>query len=136
RHTLGVTFIPADPTRYATVSTAVTLEVEPAALTITADDQSLVYNAPLPALTWSGSGFIAGEGPADLTTAPTCTTPAAPGSPAGTYPITCSGAAADNYTITYQAGTLTITQAAQAITFPQPEDVTYGAGPLTLTATA
>ena len=45
----------------------------------------------------------------DLTTPPTVTTTATTTSPAGTYPITVSGAASPNYTIAYVNGTLTIT---------------------------
>jgi len=46
-----------------------------------------------------------------LTTPPTVTTTATTSSPAGTYPITASGAASPNYTMSYVDGTLTVTVA-------------------------
>jgi gliding motility-associated-like protein len=54
------------------------------------------------------SGFINGDTKANLTTQPTVTTTAVPGSAAGPYPITVSGAVDPNYTITYVPGTLTV----------------------------
>ena len=45
-----------------------TFTITPAPLTITADDETTVYGAPLPELTASYSGFVNGETPADLTT--------------------------------------------------------------------
>ena len=49
-----------------------------------------------------------GDTSASLTTPPTLSTTASAGSPAGTYPITASGASSPNYTITYVPGTLTV----------------------------
>ena len=48
-----------------------TLTVTPAGLTITADNQTKVYGAVLPALTASYSGFVNGDTSASLTTQPT-----------------------------------------------------------------
>ena len=53
-------------------------------------------------------GFVNGDTSASLTTLPTCTTTATNASPIGVYPITCSGAADPNYTISYAAGNLTL----------------------------
>ena len=61
-----------------------------------------------PTLTVSYSGFVNGNTSANLTTPPTATTTAVTGSPAGTYPITVSGAAAANYSFIYVPGTLTV----------------------------
>ena len=41
------------------------------------------------------------------------------GSPAGTYPVTCSGGVADNYSFSYVQGTLTVTAPAATQT-PAP----------------
>ena len=48
----------------------------PAALTITANNQTKVYGAALPTLTASYSGFVNGDTSASLTTQPTLTTTA------------------------------------------------------------
>ena len=61
-----------------------------------------------PTLTASYSGFVLGNTASNLTTQPTLTTTATSSSPAGNYPITASGAFAANYSISYAAGTLTI----------------------------
>jgi len=62
-----------------------------------------------------------------LTTQPTVTTTATISSPMGNYPITASGAAANNYSFTYVQGTLTITNPSNAsiISVNNPEHVTY-----------
>ena len=83
-------------------------------LTITADNQTKVYGAALPTLTASYTGFVNGDTSASLTTQPTLTTTATAashvaGSP---YAITASGAVDPDYTISYVAGTLTVTPAA------------------------
>src|SRR5207302_5133149 len=46
-----------------------------------------------------------------LTTQPTVSTTAVKGSPAGTYPVSVTGAVGANYSITYADGTLTVGQA-------------------------
>ena len=51
----------------------------------------------------------------------------------GTYPITASGAASPNYTISYVGGTLTVTPAALTITADNKSKV-YGAALPALTA--
>jgi hypothetical protein len=87
------------------------LTVDPKALTITADNQSKVYWAPLPALTASYDGFVNGDTATSLTTPPILATTGLASSPVGTYPITASGAVDANYSITFVAGTLTVTPA-------------------------
>lgn len=93
------------------LSGATVVDISPAPLTITADDQSKPFGAPLPALTAGYSGFVNGDSAASLTTPPTLATTAtadslAAGSP---YPITVAGAVDPNYTISYVAGKLTVT---------------------------
>jgi hypothetical protein len=100
-----------DP-NYTIVYVAGTLTVTPAALTITANNQSMGYGAAMPTLTASYSGFVNGDTPASLTSPPSLTTTATSASPVGTYAITASGAVDPNYTIKYVPGTLTVTQAA------------------------
>jgi hypothetical protein len=61
------------------------------------------------------SGFMLNDGPSSLTGTLSCGTAATVNnggqvlSPAGTYAITCAGLSSANYTITYTAGTLTVT---------------------------
>ena len=111
------------------------LTITPAALTITADDQTKVYGAALPTLTASYSGFVNGDSPASLTTQPTLTTTATAGSHvAGSpYSITASDAVDSDYSIGYVTGSLTITPAALTITADDQTKV-YGAALPTLTA--
>jgi regulation of enolase protein 1 (concanavalin A-like superfamily) len=85
-----------------------TLAVQPAALTITADDASKLYGAALPALTARYSGFVNGDTAASLSTPPTLTTVATASSAAGNYAVTPSGAAAANYTLSYTPGMLVV----------------------------
>jgi hypothetical protein len=85
------------------------LSVTPAPLAISAVSESMVAGQAVPALAASFSGFVNGDTAADLTTPPTLTTAATSASPAGSYPITVSGAASPNYKITYTDGTLTVT---------------------------
>jgi len=91
------------------------LTINPAALTITASNQTKVYGAALPSLTYTYSGFVNGDAASALTTLPTVTTSASAGTAVGSYTITAGGAVASNYAIAYAPGTLTITPAALSI---------------------
>jgi hypothetical protein len=90
-----------------TINTS-TLSVTPASLTITADNKTMTYGGPLPALTASYSGFVNGDTSASLTAQPSLNTTATASSPGGSYPITVSGAADGDYTIGYVPGTLSV----------------------------
>ena len=111
------------------------LTVTPAPLTITADDQSMVYGAALPALTASFSGFVNGDSAANLTAQPQLTTTATVGSQVSgsPYSITVRGAADPDYTITYVPGSLTVTPAPLTIT-ADDQSMVYGAALPALTA--
>lgn len=102
--TLSVTFTPADTTDYITVRATVRVQVNRATLKITANNATKVFNTPNPPLGSTASGFVNGEGMGVLNTIPVCATTATTTSPVGGYPITCSGATAANYTITYVPG--------------------------------
>jgi gliding motility-associated-like protein len=82
--------------------------VTPAPLTITADNKSKLFGAPNPALTVTYNGFVNNDTPEKLTTLPQPGTTAVIASQAGQYPISISGAASPNYTITYMPGVLTV----------------------------
>jgi hypothetical protein len=113
--------------------------ITPAPLTITADSKSKPYGAPLPALTVSYSGLVNGDTPATFNnagnTAPTISTTATASShvAGNPYPITASGAVDGDYSISYVAGTLTVTPVALTITADSKMKA-YGAGlpPLTV----
>ena len=110
-----------------------TLTVNKAALTITAVSTNKLYGAAVPALTASYSGFVNGDTASSLTTPPALTTTATAASPVGSYPITASGAASPNYTISYASGTLTVNKAALTITAVSTNKL-YGAAVPALTA--
>jgi hypothetical protein len=93
---------------YAISYQAGTLTINPAPLTITASNQTMLLHSAVPTLTASYSGFVNGETASALTTPPTCTTTATSSSAVGSYPITCSGAVDPNYAISYQPGALSV----------------------------
>jgi hypothetical protein len=82
--------------------------INPAMLTVTADNKSKMCGQPNPPLTASYNGFVNGESTNVLTSPVTLATTATTSSGAGTYPITASGVAAANYTINYVGGQLTV----------------------------
>lgn len=71
------------------------------------------------------SGFIIGEGESVLTSKGTYSTTAYANSDVGKYPVTQSGAIAQNYTIEYEPGTLTVTKAPLTVT-ARSKTMTYG----------
>ena len=93
-----------------------TLTIAKAQLKITANNQTKQEGEDNPALTVSYDGFKYSDKVSSLTKQPTVSTTATKNSPAGTYPITPSGAQSDNYTISYVNGTLTITEKPQGVT--------------------
>ncbi len=100
------------PTNYIIQYINGTLTVNKAALNARAIDTSRIYGNPNPVFRISYTGFVNGDGPANLTTLPIATTVATVTSSVGTFPITISGATSNNYTISYTNGTLTIGKAA------------------------
>jgi FtsP/CotA-like multicopper oxidase with cupredoxin domain len=112
-----------------------TLDVSLASLTITASSGSMTYGGAVPAITPGYNGFVAGDNAGTaLTTQPTCSTTATSTSPVASYPSTCSGAVAPNYTISYVAGTVTITPKAASVT-PNAATKVVGAPDPVLTGT-
>jgi len=103
--------------------TTTTASISPDALTITADDASRVTGQPNPPFTLSYSGFVAGQTTSSLTTLPTVWTTASTNSPAGTYPISVSGAADPNYVFTYVPAVLTVTDGGPAAQAASPSYV-------------
>ena len=134
---LAVTFTPTDTVHYATATAEVTIDVNPAPLTITADSQAKTYLDPLPDLTWTPGSFTNGDTAAVLSGSPACTTTATAASPVGAYPITCATGtlAAADYTFSFVDGSLTIGKADQAITFGPLDPKTVGDPPFVVSAT-
>lgn len=87
---------------------AVVLTINKKGLTVTADNKTKCQFTPNPELTFAYAGFVAGEGPENLETAPTATTTALTNSAPGTYPITLGGGVSSNYSFTYVNATLTV----------------------------
>lgn len=118
-------------TNYSITKVNGTLTVNAAPLLIKADNKSVNYNDAAPPYTISYSGFVGGDTSAILTTQPTASCSYAQGNAPGNYTINCSGAAAQNYAITYQSGTLTVYSSGVQITvIAASETKTYDGLPL------
>ncbi len=112
---------------YAITYLGATITITPAALTITAGSSSMAYGAAVPALTYSATGLQNGNLIASVSESTTASSSAG----AGSYPVSISNAvfgagSAGNYTITYQAGVITITGATLTITADDASMVTGG----------
>jgi YVTN family beta-propeller protein len=97
--------------------------VNPAPLTVTASSGSMAYGGTPPAITAGYSGFVNGDGPGSLSTAPACATTATSSSPVGNYPSSCSGGADPNYALTYIAGQVSVGQASTGLAYTGPSSV-------------
>ena len=85
-----------------------TLTITPAALTITADDQSIPFGAALPPLTAHFDGFKNGDSAASLSSPVRLSAPDPATLSSGSYAIVASVASSPDYAITFKNGTLTI----------------------------
>jgi N-acetylneuraminic acid mutarotase len=134
---LSVLFTPGDTAHYSSVTQSVVLNVTPAQLSVTADDQSKVYGAALPPLTASYAGFVNGDTPAVLGGSPDLATAVTQYSAPAHYPITVGpGTLADpDYCFKFVNGTLTVGQAvtATSLTISAPTPLA-GADAVDLTA--
>ena len=88
-----------------------TLTIEPAPLTIKVGNYTKKQGEPMPEFAVSYEGFVNGETNAVLSKQPTVSCEATEASVPGEYAITVSGAEAQNYTISYAAGKLIVTEA-------------------------
>ena len=86
-----------------------TSDINPAPLTVTADNQSKKLGDPNPTFTASYSGFVNGEDKSVLGGTLAFATNVPSPEQVGTWDITPSGLTSSNYTITFVKGTLTIT---------------------------
>ena len=92
--------------------TTLTITIAKAALTVTAEDKTVNYGEAAPEFTATYAGFVNNETTAVLTGTLAFDCDYSKGSSVGTYAITPKGLTAANYDITFVAGTLTITKAA------------------------
>ena len=95
-----------------TTEVAYRYTITPVELTAKVNDASRIYGDNNPAFSITYRGFINGDNESVVTTKPTITTTATASSNVGTYPISIGGGVAQNYTLKYETGTLTITKAA------------------------
>ncbi len=91
------------------------LVIKTAPLEVTAVDQKRVVGTANPVFTLRYEGFKNGEDESVLNEKPTATCVADELSPVGTYDIVVEGGDADNYDLTLNNGTLTVTDASAAI---------------------
>ncbi len=117
----------AADSNYTFSYTAGAVTVNPASLSVTASSESFTYGSTPSAIAPVYAGFVNGDTASSLTTKPTCSTTATSASTvAGSpYPSSCAGAAGPNYTVSYTAGSVTVNQAALAITASNGS-MTYG----------
>lgn len=124
--TLSATCTPTDTTDYSTPSAStVSLTINKAALSVTANNQTMSYGGMVPTLTGTLSGVVPGDGiSASYATTGTST------SPAGAYPITATlndpNSKLNNYAVTNTPGTLTIGKIAPTITWTTPAAIVFG----------
>ncbi len=116
----------ADP-NYAITYPAGSVSVTTALLTISASSGFMTYGGSPPTIIPSYSGFVNGDAPQSLTTAPICSTSASRSSPVSgsPYSSTCAGAADPNYAVTYPAGSVAVNRAALSVTASNGS-MTYG----------
>ena len=103
-----------------------TLTIKKAPLTITAKSYAIKQGDALPTFEAEYSGFKNNETKAVLTTQLTIRTTATSASAPGIYDIIVSGAAANNYDITYVKGTLTITKVDEVVVTAKSYSRQYG----------
>ena len=105
-----------------------TTSVTPTPLTITASDATQYVGDPAPSISPSYSGFVNGDSPSSLTTAPSCVASTSPSSVPGTYVSSCSGAIDRDYSMSYVNGSVTVFSIAASTPFVSniPSEPTYG----------
>jgi gliding motility-associated-like protein len=106
--TTTVTFQQAGDDEFAPAELHVTITVNPAELTIKANDGSIYAGDAFPIFGYTCSGFVYGEDSTVLKKNPTISCSATTTAIPGEYSVIISGAEADNYTIQYINGILKI----------------------------
>jgi hypothetical protein len=107
--TLSVTFVP-DNTLLAPLAASTSINVLPAQLNVFADNQSFHFGNAVPVLTSTFIGLVNGDTQMSIGLSPLITTPVTSLTLPGNYPIDITGMATTaNYSVTYFAGTISVT---------------------------
>ncbi len=93
---------------YRILFTPANLTINRATLTVTAANVARCFGQANPSFVLNYSGFKRSDNENSLTTKPQAATLATVNSQAGSYPVTVSGGASDNYTFVYANGTLRV----------------------------
>jgi subtilase family serine protease len=124
-NTLTAVFTPTDTNDYSNATNTVSLVVQPAPLTVSAASATRPFGQPNPVFQGTLTGLENGD---NITASYSCA--ATLDSPVGTYPIIPSlndpSDFETNYIVSTNDGTLTVTQAAPAITWATPAPIPYG----------
>ncbi len=118
---------------YTDYTTTITVNVDPKAVLLIADDKTVSYGTKAPVFTITASGLTGEDTLADIggSCTPVCTY--APGSSIGSYTINLNNALSDdNYTFTTQAGTLTVAPARITVTATAVNRVYNGTSDITV----
>jgi plastocyanin len=109
---LSVTFTPADSVDYPPFTTNIVINVQPAPLSVTANNATRLFGDPNPGFTASITGLVNGDTQSVISGSPSLSTAASQASTPGSYPITVSQGtlSAANYGFAnFVNGTLNIT---------------------------
>src|SRR5207247_811876 len=101
---------------YAISFASGTLQITPAALTVTADNKTKAYGTVTPAFTVQYTGFVNGDTPTALGGTLSFSRSATTATTVGSFAIMPGGLTAPNYAISFASGTLQITPAALTVT--------------------
>ena len=132
----------AESTNYLAKDIEITVKVNPAALTITAENETIDYGTAAPAFTVRYDGFKNGdkadkEGVFSESLGFDCSYKKGDvtNGQAGNYDIIPKGLKADNYTIDYVKGTLTVSTVGSSVSIEEVAAKTYGDTAFDLTVT-
>ena len=103
-----------------------TLTIEPAALTVSVGDYTIQQGESIPTFQLQYEGFKNDETETVLTEKPVAKTDAVVGSAPGQYAIVVSGGSAQNYTLQYVNGTLTVVEATPVTVTVNDYTIQYG----------
>ena len=109
----------------AVAEQSVSVTINPAPLSCTADDKEVTYGDATPTYTATYSGWVNSETQAVLTGSLAFACDYSAGSDVDDYTITPSGVTASNYNITFQTGTLTVNKINPTVTAPSAKSLTY-----------
>jgi hypothetical protein len=106
--TAPMTITGTDVGNYTFNQPLITGDITKAELTVTANNKSRCFNTANPVFDYSISGFVNNETSSVIDAMPVASSTATQSSAAGTYPITLSGGADNNYSFNYVNGQLSV----------------------------